>query len=250
MAAVQKGNRWYPEYVSIGYRKIKLDPAKTPMQNLWEVIRVSCSIWLAKYRVYAYSREAIEELEQEFQMRTFLRLRDHVWRGTYRRDLSLYLNVRSAAWGVCSNVIKLWKDTNIIEPSLTLDIDEPIASPSNRPGSNALTLGETFASHLVPKLWTLSDGKLQSAYKQGKRHSLDDVPRGSKSYHQVWRAITEEQYDYYLQSCEDYGLEPLDHDAFIEKNFPPGGLTKTEKAIRKAKFSIHMAKSTKKDGCP
>lgn len=247
MAAVQKGNRWYPEYVSIGYRKIKLDPAKTPMQNLWEVIRVSCSIWLAKYRVYAYSREAIDELEQEFQMRTFLRLRDHVWRGTYRRDLSLYLNVRSAAWGVCSNVIKLWKDTNIIEPSLTLDIDEPIASPSNRPGSNALTLGDTFASHLVPKLRTTYDGILQTSYRRGKKHSLDEVERGSKEYHQVWRAITEEQYDYYLQSCYEYGIDPLDHDAFIAQNFPAPGMTKREKALKKAKEKWTASMQKKKE---
>lgn len=244
----QKGNRWYPDYVTIGYRKIRLDPAKTPMENLWEVIRVSCSIWLAKYRVYAYSREAIEELEQELQMRTFLRLRDHVWRGTYRKDLSLYLNVRSAAWGVCSNVIKLWKDTNIIEPSLTLDIDRPIDNPNRGPNDSAMTLGETFASHLVPKLWTVSDGKLQSSYRQGKKHSLDEVERGSKDYHQVWRAITEEQYDYYLQSCEDYGLEPLSHDDFIAKNFPPSGLTKEEKALRKAKETWIASMKKKEQG--
>lgn len=236
--AFQVGNRWYPDRYTIGHRKLLLDPQKSPMENLWWLISICCGVWLAKYRVYAYSREAVEELEQELQLRTFLRLRDHVWRGTYRKDLSLYLNTRSAAWGVCSNVIKLWHDKNILEPSLTLDIDRPIDSPNSRPGDAAMTLGETFASHLVPKLWTVSDGKLQTSYRQGKKHSLDEVERGSKDYHQVWRAITEEQYDYYLQSCEDYGLEPLDHDAFIEKNFPPPGLTKEEKAIRQAKAKL------------
>ena len=233
--AFQVGNRWYPDRYTIGHRKLLLDPHKTPMENLWWLISICCGVWLAKYRVYAYSREAVEELEQELQMRTFLRFRDHVWRKTYRKDLSLYLNVRSAAWGVCSNVIKLWRDKNIIAPSLTLDIDRPIESPNSRPGDASMTLGDTFASHLIPKLWTASDGKLQTSYRRGKKHSLDDVPRGSKEYHQVWRAITEEQYDYYLQSCYEYGLTPMDHDSFIKRNFPPNGLTKREKALKRAK---------------
>lgn len=232
----QKGRRWYPDYVSIGYKKIRLDPAKTPMQNLWEVIRISCSIWLAKYHVYAYTSEAIEELEQELQMRTFLRFRDHVWRGTYRKDLSLYLNVRSAAWGVCSNVIKLWKDDNIIIPSNTISLDAPVTNQNYEGG--VLTLADTFASHQTPKLLTSYDGKLQSAYKQGKRHSLDEVQRGSKEFTQVWKAITEEQFDYYLQSCYEYGIEPLSHDDFIAKNFPPRGMTKQEKAIKRAKEKL------------
>lgn len=236
--AWQSGNRWYPDRYTIGNRKLLLSPDKTPMENLWWLIDICCGVWLAKYRVYAYSREAVEELEQELRMRTFLRFRDHVWRKTYRTDLSLYLNVRSAAWGVCSNVIKLWRDKNILAPSLTLDIDRPIDNPNRGPSDAAMTLGETFASHLVPKLWTVSDGKLQSAYKQGKRHSLDEVSRGAKDYHQVWTAITEEQYDYYLQSCDEYGLAPLSHDDFIAKNFPPPGLTKAEKAIRQAKAKL------------
>lgn len=229
----QKGNLWYPDYVNIGYRKILLDPNKTPMQNLWEVIRISCSIWLAKYRVYAYSREAIEELEQELRLRTFLRLRDHVWRGTYCHNLSLYLNVRSAAWGVCSNTIKLWKDANIIIPSNTVSLDTPVQAQNDEGG--CLTLADTFASHLVPKLRTHYDSILGTAYKRGKKHSLDDVSRGAKEFPQVWRAITEEQYSYYLNSCLEYGIEPIDHDAFIAKNFPPVGLSKRERALKRAK---------------
>lgn len=243
--ATQKGDRWYPDYVNIGYRKIKLDPAKTPMENLWEVIRITCSIWLAKFRVYAYSREAIEELEQEFQLRTFLRLRDHVWKGTYRKDLSLYLNVRSAAWGCCSDTIRIWKQRNITIPNSTVSLDTPVKD-QNPDGGN-LTIGDSIASHEVPRLRTRYDITKNCEARCNKRLTLDDVEFGTSGYPQVWRAVTEAEWDYYLQSCSEFGLEPISKEEFLEKNFPPPGKTKSERALHKAEVAHNYWLKIKKD---
>jgi hypothetical protein len=175
----------------------------------------------------------IEELEQTCRLRTYLRLKDIVHRGLYDKSRSFYLNCRGCAWAGVSNALYLWKQYAVTLPALTVDIDAPITGPGVK--SDDLSLADTLATHNVTKLCTKSDGILQSAYKRGKKHSLAEVSRGSKEFPQVWHAITEEQFDYYLQSCEEYGIEPLDHDAFIAKNFPPVGLSKRERALKRAK---------------
>lgn len=231
--AEQHGERWYPTYYNVGNKRILLRSDWTWQQNVWYFIDITVAIFLAKAKVWSYERELIEELEQTCKLRTYLRLKDIVHRGMYAHHLSFYLNCRSCAWAAVSNVIYLWKQYAVTVPALTVDIDAPITGPHVK--SDDLSLADTLATHEVTKLCTKSDGILQSAYKQGKKHSLDEVSRGSKEFPQVWRAITEEQYDYYLQSCDEYGIVPLSHDDFISKNFPPVGMTKRERALKRAK---------------
>lgn len=216
------------------------------MENLWDLISTCCGIWLAKFRVFAYERSVIEELEQEFRMRTFLRLRDHVWRGTYRKDLSLYLNTRSAAYGCCSNTIKLWHDKNVLEPSLTIDIDAPLTGPHVK--SDDLTLADTLATHNASKLRTRYDMINDAQYKRGVgTKTLDDVTRGAVGYKSVWYAVTEAEWDYYLQSCEEFGIQPISKEEFLQKNFPPSKRTARERQFAKAKWQ-HDYRQKKEQG--
>lgn len=242
--AEQRGQRWYPTYYNVGTKRILLRPDWTWQENVWHFIDITVGIFLAKAKVWSYDRELIEELEQTCKLRTYLRLKDIVHRGLYAYEFSFYHNCRSCAWAAVSNVIYLWKHYVVEIPALTVDIDAPITGPNVK--SDDLSLADTLATHEVTKLRTSYDCKLQSAYKRGKKHSLDDVQRGSKEFPQVWRAITEEQYDYYLQSCVEYGIEPLDHDSFIKKNFPPVGMTKREKAIKRAKEKWIASQEQKK----
>lgn len=225
-----------------------LDPALTPMANLWHVIDVCCSIWLAKFKVYAYERSVIEELEQEFRMRTFLRLRDHVWRGTYRRDLSLYLNVRSAAWGCCSDTLNGWKTRNIDIQAKLVNIDMPFDNQEGLPGARADTLGDTLASHKVIKLRTKYDTICDCQRKCKGRKELEEVERGQRGYGPVWYAVTEAEWDYYLQSCSEFGLTPISKAEFLEKNFPPPRRTKRERQFYKAQWQSDYRSKQKEQG--
>lgn len=211
------------------------------MENLWWLISICCGIWLAKFRVYAYEQTVIEELEQEFRMRTFLRLRDHVWRGTYRRDLSLYLNVRSAAWGCCSDTLSTWKERNINRPAKWLNIDMPFDADA-KSVSDSTTFGDTLASHKVIKLRTKYDTICDCQRKCKGRKNLDEVTRGERGYKSVWYAITESEWDYYLQSCEEFCIQPISKSEFLEKNFPPPKLSPRERRFAKASWQSNYRK--------
>jgi hypothetical protein len=245
--AEQHGNRWYPTRYTIGHRKLLLDPNKTPMENLWNLISTCCGIWLAKFRVFAYERSVIEELEQEFRMRTFLRLRDHVWRGTYRKDLSLYLNTRSAAYGCCSDVLSTWKERNINRPAKWINIDRPFDADA-KSVSDSTTLGDTLASHKVTKLRTKYDTICDCQRKCKGSKNLDEVERGQRGYGAVWHAVTESEWDYYLQSCDEFGLEPISKEEFLQKNFPPSKRTDRERKFAKAKWQSDYRSKQKEQG--
>ena len=245
--AEQHGDRWYPTRYTIGHRKLLLSPDKTPMENLWWLIDICCGIWLAKFRVFAYERSVIEELEQEFRMRTFLRLRDHVWRGTYRRDLSLYLNTRSAAYGCCSDVLSTWKERNINRPAKWLNIDMPFDADA-KSVSDSTTLADTLASHKVTKLRTKYDTICDCQRKCKGWKNLDEVERGQRGYGAVWHAVTEAEWDYYLQSCSEFGIQPISKEEFLEKNFPPPRKTPRERRFYKAKWQSNYNRKKKEQG--
>lgn len=230
--AFQVGQWWYPDRYTVGHRKLLLSPDKTPMENLWFLIDVCCSIWLAKYGIYGYSKESIEELEQDCRLLTFLRLRNLVRNGTYRRQFSLYLNVRWCAWGSVPNCISSWKLRHIDIHAKLVSIDTPLKSQNNE--GDELTLGDSLASHEAKRLRTQYDLVKDCDVRNNKQLTLDDVEIGKSGYQQVWKAITESEWDYYLQSCSEFGLEPISKEDFLQRNFPPPGRTKSERELRKA----------------
>lgn len=206
--AHQVGNRWYPDFVGVRYDRVELDPALTPMENLWRVIYICCAIWLAKYRVFGYEQSTVEELEQEFRLRTFLRLRDHVRNGSYRKDLTLYLNTRSAAWGVCTNVLELWGAKNIIIPSKSLSIDLPVSVDGVV--SDELTLGDSLASHEARKLCLVNKS-------YNKKESWTLMTRRRDQNRRLKKDV-QDMYDAYVEDCLEFFVEPVSREQFIDKN--------------------------------
>lgn len=232
--AWQSGNRWYPDRYTVGHRKLLLDPKKTPMENLWFLIDVCCSIWLAKYGIYGYTKESVEELEQECRLLTFLRLRKHVRKKTYRTDLSVYLNTRWCAWGAVPNVIESWKIRHIDIRNKLVSLDMPVKSQNDE--GDELTLGDSLASHEVKRLRTRYDTVKDHDEKYKVRRTLDDVKIGQNGYQQVWYTVTEAEWDNYLQTCDEFGLEHISKEEFIAKNFPPLSKFKSEKELNKSKW--------------
>ena len=225
--AEQRGQKWYPTYYNVGNKRILLRSDWTWQQNVWHFIDITVGIFLAKAKVWSYERELIEELEQTCKLRTYLRLKDIVHRGLYAHNLSFYLNCRSCAWAAVSNVIAIWKHYAVDVPALTVDIDATITGQSIK--SDDLSLGDTLATHKVAKLRTHADTLQDTAYKYGKRHTLEGIRPGERGYVSAWIAITESEWDYYLQSCDEFGIEPISKDEFIQRNFPEDGRTSSEK---------------------
>ena len=246
--AHQRGKWWYPDYHNVGHRKLLLDPRKTPMENLWWLIDVCCAIWLARSKVWATTKESIEELEQQYRLNTFLRFRNHVWQGKYHHEYSIYINVRSAAWGCLSQTIQAWKTRTIDIPNKLVDIDMRLESPNGRHGENCETLADTLASHKVTKLRTKYDTICDCQRKCKGRKELEEVERGERGYGPVWYAVTESEWDYYLQSCDEFGLEPISKEEFLQKNFPPSKRTARERQFAKAKWQSDYRSKQKEQG--
>lgn len=224
--AEQRGNRWYPTYYDISNKKMLIDPNKSPSENIWWFIEVCVGIWLSKYRIYAFDKTAIEDLEQSARLTCYLRLRKHVRDGTYRRDLSFYLNVRGAAFGSVPDTIRGWKLRYVDIPNKLIAIDTPIDGPAVK--SEELTLADTLASHKVTKLCLSTDKTIYYRVP----HWTDLKRQCDKC---AWiRRDMREQYDKYTEDCEELGIAPVSYETYIENS-----LTEEEKEI------IHYKRSTR-----
>lgn len=232
--AEQHGERWYPDRYTIGSKKLLLDPSKTWQENVFYFIDVTVAIWLARAGVWAYDKELIEELEQECRVRTYLYLRDIVCRKKYNTACSFYCNVRGCAWACVSNCIGTWKHRHIDISNKLVSLDTPVTSQNNE--GDELTIGDSIASHEARRLRTDYDIIKDCDARHSRRLTLDDVEIGQPGYPRVWYAVTEAEWDNYLQSCSEFGLEPISKEEFIQKNFPPPGRTKSERELHRAEL--------------
>ena len=85
-----------------------IDSNAKPMDEVWRFIRTCCCVWLAKWNVWSYNQEDIDELEQSCYGRTFYTLVYKVQTNKYKKNLSFYLNVRSCAWSSVATEVRNW----------------------------------------------------------------------------------------------------------------------------------------------
>ena len=218
---------WRPTRITLRGRKLLLDPALSPMENLSKVIDAQVSIWLAKYLVYSDSREMVEQLEQDCKMAVFVELRRRVRLGTYDRKFSLYLNIRSCAWSVISRTVTVWmRDVNrqANECSIYMEVGEV--------DKNKDLMVDTISSEKVPKLVTESE---RNSISHAKRTAQRRAAREAETdpVRKAWRTRLSEYncsrwaaqrrkdaYEDYVIECLCFGLTPIPEDEFIRKNFP------------------------------
>ena len=219
---------WKPDRVTLR-GKFQLDPNLSPMENLWAVIRIQTSIWLAKYQVYSMEGpEEVDDLFNSLMLRIFLDLRRKVWDGTYDHKYSLYLNVRSSAWAVTGNMLKRWKEEQTKRKE-TLNLDQLLLGD---PDSSLKTLGDTISyeeGHLSYR--SLSEINKESKQRQRQRHNAKSLADPSVNVlkreamlrrMQKVRDAKEQQdeYDQYVSDCEFFGLsDHLDYESFIRQNY-------------------------------
>ena len=218
---------WKPDRVTVR-GKVLLDPSLSPMENLFNVIRIQASIWLTKYKVYSLDGpEEVDDLYYSLILRIFLDVRRKVWDGTYRRDLSLYLNVRSSAWAVTANVLKRWRAEQITRKE-TLNFDQLLLG---NPDSSLKTLGDTI-SYEEGYLSYVSDNEANNRrcaeYRAKHRAKVANTLVYKQKSEAMLRAMQkvrdakeqQDEYDRYLSDCEFFGIEDhLDYESFIRQNY-------------------------------
>lgn len=215
---------WRPDDITVG--TFLLDPNKTPMQNLWDLIYAQTSIWLNKYQVWSYDKSDIEALEQDLRMTIFIKFRQKVWDGEYDRRYSIYLQVRSVAWSVCGNCIKLFMK-NIEQRNNNISSDLFVQSGDEED----IRIVDTLTENDIGKYYSEyerrreADSRRKRARREAAAKESDPLKRrireslfrrfGEKSNSQIRRNA----YDDYLDECEFFGITPLDYESFVRQNY-------------------------------
>lgn len=215
---------WRPDDITIG--KFRLDPGKSPMENLWDLINAQTSIWLNKYHVWSYDKSDIEALEQDMRMAVFIKFRQRVWDGEYDRRYSLYLNVRSVAWSVCSNCIRFFtRDIEQRNNCISSDLFIQGGDEEDSRIVDTLTENDIGRYYSPIERRRVSDNKRKRARREAAARESDPLKRRIRE--SLFRRFSElnnpqirrNAYDDYLGECEFFGIEALDYQSFVRQNF-------------------------------
>jgi len=197
---------WWPDRVNIGKKAMLIRADASPRDEIWRFIKTLVSIFLTKYKAWADEREDMEELEAMCYTAAYCRLLRIVRTGQYRKDLSFYLNCRSAVLGSCFNTYKVWlrdmqERANLVDGTATLTDED----------HNNTTYFDLKASDKVPKLRT------DAEYKSKRIDWRDAVRQGDKL-----RALhdqSEDDYTRYCEECAELGTTPVDKVVFVTKSY-------------------------------
>lgn len=206
---------WWPDLTKPpeGGWKIRTDIPL--MDNLYDLIHLQCSIWLNKYRVHAETREDMEDLEWQYYYATYYELVRRVRTGTYRRDLSLYLNVRSCAWSLFTRTFEPWQ-RHILERSKFIELSAGAIDNTHMGG-----IQEVIAADSVPKLMTDYDVYVTKLSKNNKRRR-EKKPNSRKAYSKGRVAqYMDDAWQSYQEELYEMGLPlRMTEEEFYTKNFP------------------------------
>ena len=198
---------WWPDYYKVD--DVQLDPKLSPMENCWRIIDMQVSVWLNKYKTFAYTEDRMIDLEQSCRVAVYSELLRRVRLGQYDRKFNFWCNVRSCAWSCIGRVIKQWRAQDIIHAN-EFDGNEIVNEGTSDHSST--TFFDMVASESVPKLITASEFR---------NYSLTDwrdakTPGGRTN---VINRLADESYDQYCEDCLEFGLKPVDKVVFLTKSY-------------------------------
>ena len=161
-------------------------------------------MWLAKWNVWSYRQEDVDELEQNIYMHCYFLLVWRVRHGRYNRKFSFYHNVRSCAMSTVSSEIRSWLP-RIKDKLNNVDIEQRVVGSDER----GIRLIDTLSAK--PALRT-------SAEFKKKPQELPDVLTQKDA--SMLRRVIDNDYYSYLDDCEEFGVENvLNIDEFIRNNY-------------------------------
>lgn len=179
--------------------KMLIDPNAKPLDEVWRFIRACVDVWLSKMRIYSYSKELMEDLETDAMCESYRYLVSRVADGSYRSDLSFYLNCRSAAWTGCKRAADKYYARNKREEGLCSIYD-------NVSGTDVRIVDTLVGRN---KLMTESDWK--TLYKEhGKDYKKST--RKDAIERQLWN-----DYFRYVEECVELGVDELSFEQFSSR---------------------------------
>jgi hypothetical protein len=213
---------WWPDRVNIGHKAMLIRADASPREEIWRFIKTIVSIFLTKYKAWSETREDMEDLENMCYTAAYCRLLHNVRTGQYRRDLSFYLNVRSAVLGSCYNTYKVW--LRDMREKYNLFDGNALVSECQSDHSS-MTFFDMVATEKAPRLRTNSE---IYCYKITDWHQAKTPAARTR----VLNEQAEDEYSRYCEDCAELGVEPVDKVTFVCNSY-----TDEEKTIMKTPHS-------------
>lgn len=205
---VKKGDQlvWFPEYYKIR-GPVLLDPALTPMENAWRVVDICASVWLNKFHVWSEHKEDLEDLEQTARLVTMNELRRRVKQGTYDRNFSFYMNVRSCAMSKMQHaIIEPWVK-HIKEREGMLDGNAPASLTKC---DEDFTLYDVMSTKPMHRWFTEAERRYQC------KDWWEFEREGDKL--RVLQKQIDGEYDDYCSDCLEFGVDPITKEDFVQND--------------------------------
>lgn len=198
---------WWPDRVNIGHKTMLIRADASPREEIWRFIKTIVSIYLTKYKAWAYNEQDMLELESMCYTAAYCRLLYIVRTGQYRRDLSFYLNVRSAVFSTCYATYNIW----LRDIRARMDLVDGTA-PLTSEDHNLATLFDLKASESVPRLRT------DSEYSTSKITDWREARRKCDQQRILNESIVDD-YSRYCEDCAELGVAPVDKVTFVCKSY-------------------------------
>lgn len=195
---------WIPDPVTVTRENTKLIDCPNLLDNVWRLIHLSVSVWMSKYKIFARSREEMDDAVADCEIKAYQYLLNKVRTKEYRLDLSLYLNIRAC----CQSAVGMYIHR--------------LNTNKDKARRETISLGhvdggwlEALASESVPKMMTQSDAIKASKLRQRIAHQ-DVENKPSKAIEARRR---DESYQEYLENCYELGVSPKSQIEFERTNY-------------------------------
>lgn len=197
---------WRPDTTTVP-KHMLIDPNAAPMDEVWRFVKTCCQVFMAKWCIWSYRQEDIDELEQNIYCHCFFLL---VWRirnKRYNRKYSFYLNVRSCAMSTVASEVRSWIPK--IKNKLNLVNIEKTVS-----GSDELRLIDTLSAKPTWK----TAGEMKEIHNSKRYKGLPD--KVTQKNAQTLRRYIDADYNAYLDDCEEFAvMHRLTQDEYIKQNY-------------------------------
>lgn len=196
---------WVPDPVTVTRETTKLIDCPNLLDNVWRLIYLSVNVWMSKYKVYARSREEMDDAIADCEIKAYQYLLNKVRTKEYRRDLSLYLNTRAA----CQSAVGMYIHR--------------LNTNKDKARRETISLGhddggwlESLAAESVPRMMTKSDAIKATKLRQRIAHPEIDRTPPSKAIEARRR---DSAYQEYLEDCYELGVTPIGQIEFERANY-------------------------------
>lgn len=197
---------WWPDYYKVD--DVQLDPKLTPMENCWRIIDLQVSVWLNKYKTFAYTEDRMIDLEQSCRVAVYSELLRRVRLGQYDRKFNFWCNVRSCAWSCIGRVIKQWRYQDIIH---TNEIDGNAIVNDDPASHSRETFFDMIPTESVPKFRTDSEYNTKITDWHEAIRKCDQQ--------RILNETIVDDYSRYCEDCDELGVAPIDKVTFVINSY-------------------------------